>query len=515
MKKSLLAVIISMFSSTSTSVAETSPGTIIDPPVAQQNFDMSQWKRLLHYNNYRSLINDKSSFFVTPDGNKNYLGELKVNLKQAGDDPDYKCHFPARYYFLTGKEDFQNCEEYRKYRKYTGLDKVSVVYASEDASSPVSSLGHLLIKFEGYNGQNAYKQYGLGFVANTTSDAVLLLNFFRGSIDGEHTLQPYDDVIVNYVNKENRSIWEYELKLTPEEKKLLKYHIFELKSHVIRYYFTSNNCTTGTSLILSVANEKYLYNGNKFFVTPKEYLQYLHRQNAIKQIILLPSASQKDALRKNRIANPLESHAPFRTQLSYIYSSYGKNGYLLRVSPVLSNLLDNDNSTYLLAESAFADVQIAYQNNRTYLRNIDFIRLKHIPDNELGTSFTLSFHGHYNTASTILKPDVEFLKNYGINYENILFYGAAGGGYYLDNKNTIYGKVEYGLIWQSNEPWRLSGSISHYLSSAHQYAGYKTGINLNFSGELFKDFLLNTSFRYYKNNHNHDYETSAGFVWYF
>jgi hypothetical protein len=95
---------------------------------------------------------------------------------------------------------------------------------------------------------------------------------------GMFALQPYTKVKQNYTQKENRNLWEYELVLSEYERKLIYYHVWELKDINMKYYFTSYNCSTVIYNILSLANPK-IYNDKKIWITPLDSVKFLYKYN--------------------------------------------------------------------------------------------------------------------------------------------------------------------------------------------------------------------------------------------
>jgi len=71
-------------------------------------------------------------------------------------------------------------------------------------------------------------------------------------------------------------------------RRLIEYHIWELKGIDMRYYFTSYNCSTVIYYILSLANPK-IYDDKKLWITPLDTVKFLYKYDLIQQSELLPS----------------------------------------------------------------------------------------------------------------------------------------------------------------------------------------------------------------------------------
>ena len=109
---------------------------------------------------------------------------------------------------------------------------------------------------------------------------------------GYFVLSPYKKQISNYINNEERNIWEYRLKLTDIQKKLIYYHFWELKDIDLTYYFTGFNCATMIDDILSLTNKNYM-NKNSFWVTPKDVIKNASQNDLIDNTNMIPSIEWK------------------------------------------------------------------------------------------------------------------------------------------------------------------------------------------------------------------------------
>ncbi|QOY53010.1 DUF4105 domain-containing protein [Candidatus Sulfurimonas baltica] len=169
-------------------------------------------------------------------------------------------------------------------------DKIFITYASENVKNPPSMMGHTFLKYSGENHQGRKVNHAVTFY--TVLDTVNLLslayqNIFSG-MPGMFALQPYQHIVKEYTDKENRNVWEFELNLSEYRRKLIYYHIWELKDIDMKYFFTSYNCSTVIYYTLSLVNPK-IYDDKKFWVTPLDTVKFLYKYNLIKKSELLPS----------------------------------------------------------------------------------------------------------------------------------------------------------------------------------------------------------------------------------
>lgn len=264
-------------------------------------YDKTEWKALLHYN---QNLNIKDKNFVNSDNFslkkelestiKSFY-ELKEKYENINEHP--QCKFPARLLFITNelnisKDEFSkvDCEELKEYELKAPADSIFLVYASENVKIPSSMMGHTFLKYSGKNYQNNKVEHAVSFYTVIESFNLLKLvyqNAYSG-MKGMFALQPYKNALSQYIDKENRNVWEYELKLSEYRKKLLYYHVWELKDKDMKYYFSSYNCSTVLYYILSLANPA-IYDDKKFWVTPLDTVKFLYKYDLIEHSKLTPS----------------------------------------------------------------------------------------------------------------------------------------------------------------------------------------------------------------------------------
>ncbi|MDP2893393.1 MAG: DUF4105 domain-containing protein [Sulfurimonas sp.] len=264
-------------------------------------YDKTEWKALLHYN---QKLNIKDKNFISSDkfSLKNELEltiggfyEPKNNYKNINQHP--QCKFPARLLFITNelnvsKNEFSkvDCEELKEYELKAPADTMSLIYASENVKNPSSMMGHTFLKYSGVSHKNGTVEHAVSFYTVIESFNLLKLayqNIYSG-MKGFFALQPYKNTLSQYIDKENRNVWEYELKLSEYRKKLLYYHIWELKDKDMKYYFSNYNCSTVLYYILSLANPA-IYDDKKLWVTPLDTVKFLYKYDLIEHSKLIAS----------------------------------------------------------------------------------------------------------------------------------------------------------------------------------------------------------------------------------
>lgn len=261
----------------------------------------TEFKALLHYN---QNLNIRDKNFINSDNFslKNELDatihgfyEPKENYQDINDHP--QCKFPARLLFVTHelnitKEEFSkvSCEELIKYEDKAPADTISLIYASENVKNPASMMGHTFLKYSGQNYKNEKVEHAISFYTMIETFNLITLayqNVFSG-MKGLFALQPYKSVVEQYTDKENRNVWEYKLKLSEYRKKLIYYHIWELKDKEMKYFFSSYNCSTVIYYTLSLANPA-IYDDKKLWITPLDTVKFLYKYDLIEKSELQPS----------------------------------------------------------------------------------------------------------------------------------------------------------------------------------------------------------------------------------
>ncbi len=259
------------------------------------------WKSLLHYRNEQPSIFNKD--FLLSYDNFSLKNELVQTIKAIKDENNYLCKYPARYEWL--KKDLSNlnikipnievCDEFNKYLNKTNLETIDLIFVSENVKNPSSMMGHVFFNLKSKKDKNTkMKQNAVSFftMIDTFNIPFLIYESTISGMKGYFVLSPYKKQISNYINNEERNIWEYRLKLTDIQKKLIYYHFWELKDIDLTYYFTGFNCATMIDDILSLTNKNYM-NKNSFWVTPKDVIKNASQNDLIDNTNMIPSIEWK------------------------------------------------------------------------------------------------------------------------------------------------------------------------------------------------------------------------------
>lgn len=449
------------------------------------------WKSLLHYDHGTSLISEDSNFFLCKNGAKDPNCELQSTIDFFNQNSLNSCLYPARYYFLTGNLPHKDCNDYNEFKKYVGIDQIYLVFASEDANSPISSMGHIFAMVEGENGLKLRKKYNFGFVTSITDSTEIILNFLQNNLDGAYSLKPYYDTVYNYISKENRSLWEYKLDLSQDQLDFLTLHIFELKNANIKYSFLTHNCASGISKVLAVADPRLDYNANKPYITPTEYLQFVESTGLIKEINVRPSPEESYAIQENHMSDPTKTRLPFRFETGYVHFR-DTNGLLLNITPILSNIFDDQKASYNLSESKFLNFETYLNTHGFVINRFDLIKLYRIANIATYTpslNFNISFHGDLYNNHTRLYPDLTLgtAVTYQKAYWPMPFLGLDLGTHFTHQGINFYTLPQVGFfVW--NDLGKFSISFQKSISTFGTYSGFKHRYKLNYS-KLIKDNL--------------------------
>jgi hypothetical protein len=251
--------------------------------------ESTRWQKLLQLDQGRTQINDPNFLLSLP--NFSALNELKATLALINSAPAIaQCKFPARYFYLSKElrnpikltTSFLHCKELSLYLKAVPFDKVSLVFASETLASTTSMMGHVFFKAEGKNQKNTQVAHSIAFFSEISNfnPFKLIYDGLIGGMDGFLLVRPFQFDRNNYINREGRNLWQYQLSLSQYQKDLMRLHFWELKDIEITYLFQSFNCATLTLNVLQIAEPK-LKNDKQLFVTPTDVVRAINQQNLI------------------------------------------------------------------------------------------------------------------------------------------------------------------------------------------------------------------------------------------
>ena len=124
-----------------------------------------------------------------------------------------------------------------------------------------------------------------------TGVAEMTIKGLVGAYDGKFQADPYYQQLKKYIHKENRDIWEYDLRLSEEERELLLLHLWEVGLiPTFEYGFFVKNCSYYLLYILELVRPDLELVG-KFSsaIAPAEAVRALQEADLITKVHFRPS----------------------------------------------------------------------------------------------------------------------------------------------------------------------------------------------------------------------------------
>lgn len=460
------------------------------------------WEALLHYSSEISLIDPGSTFFLSRNGWHDPAAELLATIDYLQKNPDGMCSYPARFYLIYGHQPDKNkCTEFLEYSKHINMENLSVVFASEDETSPVSSMGHVFLMTGGRDANGIYKRHSLGFVADSSSSS-LLMQFLTDSIEGRYTLAPYDNTVHQYISEEHRSLWEYSINLDPEARLILFLHMFELKTHKIRYSFFNHNCASGLNRILAAADPELDFGKTGWYITPVEYIKHIKGSGRIENITLRPSSTDKYYMKEELPVDPAEAPPASRLTLGYQYSSLNRNSLTADFMLLYSDLNEDLWYTSKTNEFQFFKISGIVNSSGAHFSEIKILELRSLP-NLLAEDFKINFgielHGNINSEHTQLYPDIHAGTGFSLFASGFIPFAEISSGVHINHGGlNPYITGEAGFMIKTLNMGKLTFSTGFPVSRTGEYRGYKNETALIYSKRISSSLWLRLDGKYFR-----------------
>ena len=420
------------------------------------------WQTLLHFHHNEYFVTDPH--FLLSANDPNTKTELLLTLDAFSQPietgtPHPICQFPARYLWLKNQLDWPQdlfpqpiCKEYQRYQALAPADKIQLIFASENLTSPSSMMGHAFLKISGTNPKGRKVEHAISYftVIDTFNLASLVYRSLIEGMEGKLSLLPYQTHIQRYQQQENRNIWEYELNLDAVSKALIHAHIWELKDRYSTYYFTKYNCATFTHFLLALGNPDILKTDH-LWVTPSDVIKDAYKYQLIQSSKLHPSdkwmismlleqtedTGSFETIRDSILTGtPYAFSAnvtdqPFQLAFYHAYNNYAwQNGYLTQTQ-YLSNFkhyqqsktndsVNFDLSDYKHPQKTPNDSQLSFNvlnKNRASMAGIRFLPAAHLLTDD---------NRQYFTENELTMADIQLnvhLEKPGIELDHLTFYG--------------------------------------------------------------------------------------------
>ena len=268
------------------------------------------WLKLLHAKNGKSEIVSQG-FFLAENGPKDPVAELKATEaafhaeynRPADQNP--KCRFPARFQLLKSEENLSDavCPALLAWKRRVGARSATVVHAAQYSANPGSLFGHIFLRFDtGAGGHGEFNldtlAYGVGYFAKMPPDVGIydyVVKGIGGGFRGEFLFSTYARSLTEYNQMEDRDLWEYQLKLSPQELDQLLNHLWELiNSAQFDYYFLLHNCGWQLLALIEAAVPRWeLTDDFSLYLIPSDALNVLDNAGAVARIHYRPSIGSK------------------------------------------------------------------------------------------------------------------------------------------------------------------------------------------------------------------------------
>ncbi|MBY0553946.1 DUF4105 domain-containing protein [bacterium] len=267
------------------------------------------------------------------------------------------------------------------------MDKIKLVFASENISQPSSMMGHVFFKISGVNLSGMQVDHALSFFTDIDGNNFIKLAFesLVTGKNGYYSLSPYNLVQNNYLFVENRNIWEYDIPLFDFERKLLHFHFYEMKNIRFNYFFHTYNCATLVFDTLAVVN-KDISKDRSLWLSPLDVVRSAYNNGLTGETTFYPTSRWKIKALQN------EFNIPSAEIRSIKNREFEKCSNTLEVNP--SCELANSYNDYLF-ETEEINTDIWRENRKKLLLNkaeLDFTNYKKpvstISDSQVSLAYT-------------------------------------------------------------------------------------------------------------------------------
>src|SRR3989338_413946 len=254
------------------------------PKELKEFSESKQWKKILYYENQKSLVIG-DFYFLSTEGKFDPHSELNATIENL--NKNVACAFPARTILINKKwPDLipsKDCSLFEEFKKNLKGGKLYLVFASVYPNNPASMFGHTFLRMDRVESDKTEKSqnllgYSFGFQAINPPNENAFLYTFKGIFGGYPALiqmKPYYMDIGIYNNGESRDLWEYEIPLSQEKKEFFIAHLWEVINTVgYNYYFFTENCSTFSLRLLEAIHPEIDFTTkNGLFVVPQETLK--------------------------------------------------------------------------------------------------------------------------------------------------------------------------------------------------------------------------------------------------
>lgn len=359
----------------------------------------TEWLRLLHYRGtfWGGVASgvDGKNFFLSPVGKESAEAELQATIRAfylpvvpGREDDHAMCRFPARLIWLTERLRFEPplqphpCNALARYDA-ASVEAVSIVYSSNYLNNPASAFGHTFLRLK-RKGTTASRlpsddmDYGVDYTAtpDTSNPLLYALKGLTGMFPGYFRLHSFEFKLREYGNHEVRDLWEYDLRLSPHEVRLLALHLWELFPARIDFFYLTGNCSFQILVALEAAASRFdLLSHVKAPVLPANTIKALVAvPGLVGEVRYWPSAhSRSRANGSSRMVVPCDKapdlgHGSMRFAVgSGATTQYGHPFVTLGYRLAVHDLVDPPGGEPELSQLQFLDTRLRYDIPRRLL----------------------------------------------------------------------------------------------------------------------------------------------------
>jgi len=258
------------------------------------------WKALLHYARERCFVTDPK-YYLSPV-ECSLASELEsliegIYSKDKNITGDISCRFPARIKFIKERLSSKGvavpnlfCPDFVDYQEHAPAERISLVFAAENITHPMSMMGHVFLKFNGRSKTGEDLEHAASFFTRFSSvniPATILEALYFG-MPAFFALMPYDEQIQSYRSREGRNLFEYPIIASEYQTELIHAHVWELRTIKSPYLFVGYNCATVVYFLMSLANPMLL-DELGLWISPIDVVRYSKKHKVIDSRTFLPS----------------------------------------------------------------------------------------------------------------------------------------------------------------------------------------------------------------------------------
>ena len=182
------------------------------------------------------------------------------------------------------------CPAVEEYVEKAPAERISLVFASENITHPMSVMGHVFLKFSGTSSSDRQVDHAASFftrISGFNVPGIVVDGLFLG-MPAFFALVPYSEQINGYRVLEGRNIFEYPLQASDEQRRLIHQHVWELRAIKSPYLFVGYNCATVIYFLLSIAKPQIL-DDLGLWTTPVDVVRKAQESGVTASRVFIPS----------------------------------------------------------------------------------------------------------------------------------------------------------------------------------------------------------------------------------